>query len=283
MEHRQVQTNGITLHVVQDGPQDGPLVILLHGFPEFWYGWRRQIPALAQAGYRVWAPDQRGYNRSDKPPGIAAYNLDALAQDVLGLIQAAGEEQAAVIGHDWGAGVAWWLAMKHPQAVGKLGILNVPHPAVQRRLMRRDPGQLLRSWYMFFFQIPWLPEALMRMQNYAGMVRSLERSARPGTFTPEDLDRYREAWSQPSALTSMIHWYRAIFRHPPQPAPDIRIHVPTQIIWGAQDRFLKLEGAKISLELCDQGRLTVIPEATHWVQHEEAARVNELLLAFLAE
>ena len=282
MEHKWIETNGITLHLVQDGPPNGPLVILLHGFPEFWYGWRRQIPALAQAGYRVWAPDQRGYSRSDKPAGIAAYNLDELAQDVLGLIQAAGEEQAAVIGHDWGAGVAWWLAMKHPQAVRKLGILNVPHPAVQRRLMRQDPGQLLRSWYMFFFQIPWLPEMLMSLNHYAGMARALEGSARPGTFTPEDLARYREAWSQPGALTSMIHWYRAIFRHPPRPAPDIRIHAPTRIIWGARDRFLKLEGARISLELCDQGELTVIPEATHWVQHEEAARVNELLLAFLA-
>ncbi len=157
-----IHTNGVRLHVVQHGPVDGPLVILLHGFPEFWYGWRKQIPALAAAGYRVWAPDQRGYNLSDKPTGIDAYTLDQLVADVIGLIDAAGCDKVYLVGHDWGAAVAWWMALKYPQRVIKLVVSNVPHPIVMNRTVRRNFDQLRKSWYIFFFQIPWLPERLIR-------------------------------------------------------------------------------------------------------------------------
>ena len=144
-EHHFIQTNGITLHTVMAGPVDGPVVILLHGFPEFWFGWRRQIPALAGAGFRVWVPDQRGYNLSDKPKGVVAYRLEALGADILGLINATGQERVYLAGHDWGAMVAWWVALNAPERLRRLAILNVPHPYVMRKHLLADPRQRARS------------------------------------------------------------------------------------------------------------------------------------------
>ena len=281
MDHQQITANGINLHVVQDGPSTGRLVILLHGFPEFWYGWRRQIPYLAAAGYRVWAPDQRGYNISDKPEGIAAYTLDELAADVIGLMDAAGEEKAFVVGHDWGAAVAWWVAAKYPDRVARMVVINVPHGAVLTKQLRRNFTQMCKSWYMFFFQLPWLPESLARLKNWNMLAKSLKDSSRRGTFTNNDLDIYRQAWSQPKANTAMLNWYRAAIQKPPTPPENLRITVPTLLIWGAQDKFLGREMAQPSIDLCDDGRLVFFEEATHWVQHEEADRVNELIDTFL--
>ena len=283
LEHHYIETNGIRLHVVQAGPKSGPLVILLHGFPEFWYGWRHQIGDLVEAGYRVWVPDQRGYNLSDKPKGIAAYNLDRLADDVIGLIDAAGQEKALLVAHDWGAGVAWWLANRSPERLERMVILNVPHHAVIRRAARGNFSQMRKSWYMFFFQLPWLPEAIIGSRNSQSFSKVLQETSRPGTFSDADLELYRQAWAQPHAITSMINWYRAIMRKPPQRLPSPRITVPTLLIWGAKDTFLGRELAQPSIELCDEGRLTYIEEATHWVQHEEAKRVNELIKAFLGQ
>ena len=276
-----IETNGISLHVVQAGPESGPLVILLHGFPEFWYGWRRQITYLATAGFRVWAPDQRGYNLSDKPDGIPAYNLDQLAADVVGLIDAAGRGKASLVGHDWGAAVAWWTAAKYPDRLERMVALNVPHGAVMQRQLRSNFSQLRKSWYMFVFQIPWLPEAVNRRHNWEMAVRALLGSSRAGAFSAADLDLYRQAWSQPGAFSAMVNWYRAAFRYPPSPAASSRITVPTLLIWGARDRFLGRELAQPSIDLCDDGRLVFIEKATHWVQHEEPERVNYLLHNFL--
>ncbi len=282
MDNRRIATNGIQLNVVQAGPEHGPLLILLHGFPEFSNGWRHQIATFAEAGYRVWAPDQRGYNLSDKPAGIAAYNLDQLAADVIGLIDAAGSEQAYLVGHDWGGAVAWWVAAKYPERLAKLVALNVPHGAVMQRHLRGSFAQLRRSWYFFAFQIPWLPEAMARWRNWRLATRALQNSSRPGTFANEDLDRYRQAWSQPGAFRSMINWYRAMIQKPPSPPANAQITVPTLLIWGAQDSFLGQQMAQPSIDLCENGRLVIIEEATHWVQHEEAQRVNQLISTFLA-
>lgn len=282
LAHCDVATNGVRLHVVETGPVDGPLLILLHGFPEFWWQWRRYLEPLAAAGYRVWAPDQRGYNTSDRPPQVAAYSLDELAGDVAGLIDAAGRQQAYVVGHDWGAGVAWWLALTRPEVVRRMAIINVPHPAVMLRQLRRSPRQLARSWYMFFFQLPWLPEAAFRLGNFRGVIRGLRRSSRPGTFAEEDLAEYRRAWSQPGALRGMINWYRAALRRRPRLPADPQVRVPTLIVWGARDRFVGRELAAPSLELCRQGRLELIEEATHWTPHEEPERVLKLVTEFFA-
>jgi pimeloyl-ACP methyl ester carboxylesterase len=288
LQHTTLETNGVRLHCVQAGPPEGELVILLHGFPEFWYGWRNQIEPLAQAGYRVLAPDQRGYNLSDKPQAVSAYRIDILAADVVGLIQALGRERALLVGHDWGAAVAWHTAMHYPQAIVKLGILNVPHPAVMVRTLRSNFRQIMKSWYIFFFQLPRLPEWTLSRNHYAAMRRMLKASSRRDTFSAEALDRYVQAWRQPGALRSMIHWYRALFRsvvaateRPVEGAHPKRVEPPTLMIWGARDIALDRSMAQPSIELCNQGRLVFFEQATHWVQHDEPQRVTRLLLDFL--
>ena len=278
---RVVDTNGVHLHVRVDGPEDGPLVLLLHGFPEGSNGWRHQVPYLAAAGYRVWAPDQRGYGASDKPERISAYGLDVLADDVTGLIDAAGRRQAAVVGHDWGGAVAWHVARRSPQRVSKLVVLNVPHPSVMRAHLRTNLAQFQRSLYILAFQLPWLPERWLGRQDGRALVRALVATSRPGTFSPDDLAEYRRSWSAPNTIRAMLDWYRAALRHPPARASDSRVSVPTLLVWGAQDRFLGREMAGPSIELCDDGRLVVIESATHWVQHEEPERVNALIDAFV--
>lgn len=281
MKEKFITTNGIKLHVVEAGPEDGKLVVLLHGFPEFWYSWRHQIDALAAAGYRVIAPDQRGYNLSDKPRATSAYAIEELAQDVVGLVAAYGRKSAMVVGHDWGAAVAWWLSLRHPEVVERLAILNVPHPAVMRKNLTSNLKQLRKSWYMFFFQLPLLPENLFKAADCAMGARSLVASSRPNAFTPIDLDRYREAWKRPGAVRAMVNWYRAALRHAPRSMPKGgRVQSPTLMIWGARDKFLGRELAQPSIERCDDGRLVFFEDATHWVHEEEPARVNELLLEF---
>src|SRR5471032_562929 len=145
--HR-IRTNDIALNVALDGPANGPLVILLHGFPEFWNAWREQIPALASAGCRVMAPDMRGYNLSDKPRGLQAYRADVLAKDIVGLIDSAGRQTAVIVGHDWGGAVAWSVAMRHPERVSRLVVLNCAHPVAMLRRLRHDRAQLRKSWYI---------------------------------------------------------------------------------------------------------------------------------------
>ncbi len=281
-KHKNVLTNGVRLHVVQAGPKNGPLVILLHGFPEYWHGWHKQIGALAQAGYRVWVPDQRGYNLSDKPKGIAAYRLSALGRDICGLMDAAAYEKAFVVGHDWGANVAWWLALNAPERVERMAALNVPHPAVFLPHIRRHPRQLLRSWYIFFFQLPWLPEWTSRLGNWRMPTQAMRRSSRPGTFSEADMNLYRQAWAQPGAYTAMLNWYRALMRRPDLPPVNARVSVPTLMLWGANDVFLDRELAQPSIDLCDQGELIFFEQATHWLHHEEPERVNFLLDTFLS-
>ncbi|MBC6607048.1 alpha/beta hydrolase [Hymenobacter sp. BT188] len=280
LEHHDVITNGITLHVVQCGPQDGPLIILLHGFPEFWYSWRRQIPALAEAGYRVWAPDQRGYNLSDKPTQVAAYKMPALAADIIGLIDAAGHERAFLVGHDWGALVAWNLAAYFPARVARVAILNVPHPRVMAQELRHSIRQLSKSWYIFFFQLSWLPEKAFSFNNYQLGEQTLRGTSRRGAFSTEDLKLYRAAWAQPRAITSMLNWYRAAARYVRQLNPPGRVRVPIHIVWGKHDAFLNPNMAQESLAWCEAGRLTYFEKSTHWVQHEDSEAVNELLLRF---
>ncbi|UPL49712.1 alpha/beta fold hydrolase [Hymenobacter sublimis] len=281
LEHHHVPTNGIRLHVVQCGPVSGPLVLLLHGFPEFWYGWRHQLQALAAAGYRVWAPDQRGYNLSDKPARVADYRIGQLGADMLGLLDAAGQEKVVVIGHDWGAAVTWWLAAHHPERLHRVAILNVPHPAVLGRALRRTPRQLVKSWYIFFFQLPWLPEQLFRRRGFRFGRGALRGTSWPGTFTTADLRMYTEAWAQPGAVTGMINWYRAAFRNARQTGRPGRITIPVRLLWGKQDAFLEPGLAQLSLEMCEQGELTYFDRATHWLHQEEPAAVNKLLLEFL--
>jgi epoxide hydrolase 4 len=276
-------TNGIRLHAVTAGPEDGKPVILLHGFPEFWYSWRKQIQPLGAAGFRVIAPDQRGYNLSDKPEGVGSYQLDLLVEDIVGIIRRLHEGQVHVVGHDWGAAVAWTLAIQYPELVDRLVILNVPHPGVDKRLLRTIPRQLFKSWYIGFFQIPKIPELLLKGKQFAGLERALVASSRPGTFRLADLQQYRQAWSQEHALTSMLNWYRAMLRMPPSGLEGVRLEMPVRMLWGVRDVALSRELAAYSIDLCDNGRLTYFENATHWLHHEEPEEVNRLMIAFLSE
>ncbi|MGO4523322.1 alpha/beta fold hydrolase [Microvirga sp. 2MCAF35] len=271
--------NGVTLHAIEAGPKDGPLVILLHGFPEFWWGWRYQIGPLAEAGFRVLVPDQRGYNLSDKPQGRRAYDLDRLAKDVVGLADALGRERFSVVGHDWGGLVAWWTASRYPDRVEKLVVLNAPHPAVAGSYMRSHPSQMLRSLYVGFFQIPRLPEAMLSANGYRSLRDALRRTSRRDTFSDEDIAQYETAWSQPGAITTMLNWYRALPFKTNMKDPTVR--APTLVIWGTRDRFLERGLAEASLALCKTGSIRWIETATHWVQHEEPEAVNAAMVGFL--
>ena len=279
LEDATFHNGAIDLHAVAAGPADGPVVVLLHGFPEFWYSWHKQIEPLVNVGFRVIVPDQRGYNKSSKPRGAASYALSELTSDVVSIADQLGQERIFLAGHDWGAAVAWSVALLQPQRVAKLAILNVPHPSVMRRYLNTNRRQLRRSWYMFFFQLPFIPEAAFSAFDFRLGIRSLVRSSRPGTFSGEDLAQYRAAWSQPGALTGMINWYRAAFRYRGK-FPDTIVHVPTRILWGERDAFLLPEMAHDSVRYCDSAELYTFANASHWLQHEEPARVSELLIDF---
>ncbi|KQP92339.1 alpha/beta hydrolase [Methylobacterium sp. Leaf113] len=269
----------VTLQVATAGPRDGTPTILLHGFPEAWFGWRNQINALAASGLRIIVPDQRGYNRSSKPRLLSAYHLDRLADDVLALADHFGAEQVQVVGHDWGGIIAWWLAARNPERIRRLVILNAPHPDVIGAYTRRHPIQALRSSYAAAFQIPRLPEAALRAGNFRALRQTLRLTSRPGTFTEADLERYAEAWTQRGAPTGMLNWYRALrLKRRTQDGP---IGVPTHILWGRKDFALSPGLAMESLARCTQGQLTWFPEATHWLHHEAIDAVNMALRDFL--
>jgi pimeloyl-ACP methyl ester carboxylesterase len=271
---------GRRLAAIDEGPTDGPLVILLHGFPEFSYAWRNQVGPLVDDGWRVLVPDQIGYNLSDKPVGLENYDIDALADDVLQLAESAGYRTFSLVGHDWGGIVAWWLALRDPDRIERLAILNAPHPATMTRYAMTHPTQMLRSWYILFFQIPGVPEALLRAGGYRMARRLLTGTSRGDAFSRHDLDHYQEAWSRPGALTAMINWYRALRKR--RKLRSERVRVPTMILWGERDAALEFPLALAALRRCDQGRLFRFPNATHWLQHEEPEDVNHLLRAFLS-
>lgn len=271
---------GVRLHYVEAG--EGPLVLLVHGFPEFWYSWRRQIPALVEAGYRTVAIDQRGYNLSDKPRGLAAYTVPTLAADVAAAIRGLGAESATIVAHDWGGGPAWRLAMDRPDLVERLAIANSPHP---KRLLDawRGVRQLRRSWYIGFYQLPSIPEAFMRWGDYESLRTVFRGGARPESFTDDDIERYREALSRPGALTAGLNYYRAL-RLPESRSwgRRARSEMPVLVVWGDRDPYLGADLAEPPADLVPDARVVHIATSGHWVHLDEADRVNRLLLDFLA-
>ncbi|WP_054635202.1 alpha/beta fold hydrolase [Thalassobacillus sp. C254] len=279
VEFKFVKVNGITLHVALAGPADGPLVILLHGFPEFWYGWRNQIEPLAKQGYRVVVPDQRGYNLSDKPPEVEDYSIDLLRDDIIGLINYFGKTKAVIIGHDWGGAVGWYLAATKPEYVEKFIPINIPHPSVMPAVMACHPSQLAKSSYMLFFQLPSWPEKLLQANDYKTLEKTMYSSSKPGTFSSGDMDYYKDAWSPPGAISSMLNWYRAIFsKGMTITSPDVT--VPTRMIWGIEDHFLTVKSAKKSMNYCLDGELILVGDSTHWILHEQPELINKLITEF---
>jgi epoxide hydrolase 4 len=287
--HRFAVINGVRLHYVAAEPSAErvrgrvPLCIALHGFPEFWYSWRRQIPALTAAGFRVLALDQRGYNLSDKPAAVSSYRIDELSADVAGLIAHVGEQKAHVIGHDWGGVVAWAVALRYPDAVEKLVVLNAPHPAAYVRELRTWQ-QRLRSWYVLFFQLPGLPELLIRAGNYALLERGfLREPIHADAFSAADVLLYKEALSQPGALTAALNYYRAAFRYRRALQRQFdRLTVPTLLLWGERDRYLGLPLTEGLERWVANLRLERIADASHWVQNDAPLHVNAAILKFLA-
>ena len=272
------QLSDVRLHYVEDGT--GPLVVLLHGFPDFWYSWRHQLPVLAAAGFRVVAPDMRGYNLSDKPRKISEYSLDRLATDVVELVAALGEPRAHVVAHDWGGVVAWAVAAWHPDVVDRLVVLNAPHIDMYRRALA-SPRQLARSWYTGLFQLPGAP-ALLRARAYAPMKRALKTTSTEGAFTDEDLARYVESWSQPRAIESQLAYYRAGSRWTLGRSERLPVvERPVLVVWGERDQTMQALFADVPPEIATDVTVELIPHATHWVHLDDPERVNELLLAFL--
>ncbi len=267
------------LKVREAGPASGRTLLFLHGFPEFWYCWRKQIPYFAKRGFRVVVPDQRGYNESSKPPGIKAYSLNKLVKDIAELIGELGQQKVILVGHDWGAAVAWNMAVQYPHLLEKLIILNLPHPEVVKKTLLRWPPQLFRSWYIGFFQLLFIPELACKAAHFKLLEESMRQSARPGTFTEAEMENYKKAWAQAGAIKGMLNWYRAI-RHSSPFRPE-GIDTPTLLLWGKKDRFLSHRMARPSIEKCSNGRLIMFEEATHWLQHEEPEKINQSIAEFI--
>lgn len=275
VEHAWVDVGEVTLHVALAGPRDGASVILLHGFPEAWFGWRHQIKALAGAGFRVIVPDQRGYNLSEKPEGIDAYRMDHLVGDIVGLARVLGLSTWHLAGHDWGGAVAWAVAHERPHGLERLAVVNLPEPTVFLRHARR-PRQALRSWYMAAFQLP-LAEWWLARNECRALERALTTTSVPGTFDGV-LGDYRRAWSRPGAVEGMLGWYRAALQRPLPAPPAAKVVPPTLLLWGEGDRFLGAEMLDPSAERCEDAKVIRYPDATHWVLHEEPAATSAALV-----
>jgi len=282
LRERFIETNGIKIHLMEAGPQDGPIIMFLHGFPEFWYAWRKQIGYFADKGYLVVVPDQRGYNLSDKPEGIASYKADELAKDAVGIIDFYGRDQIYLVGHDWGASVSWWIALKYPARIKRLVIMNIPHPKIMNANLLTNPKQMQNSWYMFFFQLPNAPEKLGSANNFEWPLGVLAETSKPGTFKTEELEEYRKAYAQPGAFSAMVNWYRAMLQCRNEPPESFRVIMPLLILWGVDDVNILQEQAEQSLEYCDEGHLVKF-DCTHWIQHEEPDRVNQMIEEFITQ
>ena len=280
--HHYAHINGIRFHYAKAG-NGARLVLLLHGFPDFWYSWHKLLGPLGEH-FTVVAPDMRGYNLTDKPDW--GYETDVLVQDVGGFIDERGFERAVVVGHDWGGAIAWATALAYPHRVERLVVLNCPHPLVFEAELRHNPAQLRKSWYVGFFQIPWLPETLLLHANLDWVVEQTFRGDvyDKTAFSDDDLRAYKTALAQPGAIKCGLNYYRAAARHGLRAMTrnsDGLITMPTLLIWGEGDRYLGKELIEPHARYVSDLRIHRIPRCSHWVQHERPAEVLEVMLDFL--
>ena len=290
------EVNGVRLHYVTAGK--GPLIVFLHGFPEFWYEWKDQLPEFAK-DHRAVAPDMRGYNLSEKPAGVDAYQMTKLVEDVRALAEHLGYKKFVLVGHDWGGGVAWSFAIAHPEYLSKLVIINCPHPAILARELAQNPEQQKASQYMLLFRSP-QAEAILSANNYAGLVEGvLGEGLKSGVFTEADKHAYIAAWSQPGALTGGLNYYRAANLGPPAPAKEgeapapasgsafgldaasLVVKVPTLVIWGEKDTALLTSNLDGMDKFVPDLTVKRIPDGSHWVVHEKPAVVNGYIREFI--
>jgi epoxide hydrolase 4 len=284
LRYQIVRANGIDFNVATAGSGDR-LALCLHGFPESSFSWRYQMPLLATLGFRVWAPDLRGYGRSTRPVGVGNYAMEILVEDVAALIVSSGAKEVVLIGHDWGALIAWQYAMFGRVPISKLIIMNVPHPALAQKGLR-TLRQLAKSWYIFFFQLPWLPEWLLARRHCAAIARSFRGMAvDKSRFPREVLQVYQDAAAIPGALTAMLNYYRALLRglRQTQRRGMRLIHVPTLMIWGEADTALGKELTYGTDEYVSNLTLRYLPNVSHWVQQEAPETVNAILEAWLSD
>lgn len=278
-QHRNITTNGIRMHYVTQG--EGPLVVLLHGFPEFWYSWRHQVPFLAKHGYTAVAPDLRGYNDTDKPR--KGYDVPTLTRDIVGLIKGLGQQKAIIVGHDWGGVLAWTFAIHYPEMTERLIIMNAPHPGAMMREFR-TLKQLRKSWYIFAFQLPWLPEYIL-LRDHASEIGNVLRAAavQKSAFPPVETAKYQDAMSKPGAMTAALNYYRQLFRRLPGASygKNLHVSVPTLLIWGEQDIALGIDLTNGLEQWVDEIKIRRIPDSGHWVQQEQPDKVNQFMLDFL--
>ena len=277
-----VEANGLRFETLTCGESDR-LALLLHGFPEHHHSWRYQIPLLASLGYRVWAPNLRGYGKSSTPTGVANYRIDDLLADVAGLIDASGARLVTLIAHDWGAVLAWLFAIRRIRPLERLVIMNVPHPAVFARSLR-TLRQLRKSWYVFFFQLPGLPEKMLLRNDaapIAGMLRGM--AIDKSRFPREVLEVYTTNAKRPGGLTAMINYYRAnvLALRARSRQSFAAIEVPTLMIWGERDTALGKETTYGTDRYVDDLTIRYLPNVSHWVQQEAPETVNAMLEAFL--
>jgi pimeloyl-ACP methyl ester carboxylesterase len=289
LQDRYAEVNGVRLHYVEAGK--GPLVVFLHGFPEFWYEWKNQLAEFGKDHLAI-APDMRGYNLSGKPSGVEPYEMKNLVEDVRALADHLGRKKFVLVAHDWGGAVAWAFALSHPERLDKLIIINAPHPGVFARLLRDDPAQQKASQYMLMFRSD-QAEATLSANNYAALVNAvLGAGLKTGAFTEEDRKAYIQAWSQPGALTGGLNYYRAARIGPPAPGTDVSagnsasatqltVKVPTLVIWGEKDTALLTSNLEGLDQFVPQLTIKRIPEGSHWVIHERPAEVNGYIRDFL--
>jgi pimeloyl-ACP methyl ester carboxylesterase len=277
---RMLGANGIEFHIVEAGEPGAPLLLLLHGFPEFWWAWRKQLTPLAVAGFHVVAPDLRGFNLSSAPQGMPAYQLDIVAADIVALSDALGADRIHLVGHDWGAVIGWWVAARYPDKLKQVVLISGPHPQAWARQALSNPGQALRSAYIAFFQLPWLPETALGARGFARLKSAMRRSTRERSLDPHTLDQYARAWERPDSLSAMLNYYRALRRLRAEP-PLASIRPPVLVLWGDKDRFLGRGVMEASAALCENGQFVAIEGASHWLHWEDPERITAEILGFL--
>jgi epoxide hydrolase 4 len=284
LTYRTISVNDVDLQVSVSGKGgERGLALLLHGFPELAFSWRYQIPALVDAGYEVWAPNLRGYGESSRPPKVSDYSMDRLLADIGALVDASGRDDVTLVGHDWGAAQAWMFAIRRVRPLQRLVIMNVPHPACMRRELR-GLRQLLKSWYILFFQIPWLPEKLLSARRAKAVGDAFTRSAVDRSRFPDEVtDVYRRAAVQPGAMRSMLNYYRALVRGIRASSSEelAPIETPTLMIWGLEDVALSKATTEGTDEYVNDLTMRFLPGVSHWVQQEAPETVNAMLLAWL--
>lgn len=281
IKHNFIEIGNVTIHLAECGPDSGKLMLFLHGFPENWYAWKNQLHYFGSKGFKAVAIDQRGYNLSSKPNNIHDFRIDILAIDVFKIIKNYFHRKTAiVIGHDWGANVAWWTALRFPEIVEKLIIINVPHPIVMKKTMNNNFHQMLSSWYIYFYQIPIIPEFFMSINHGLLLASMIRSSANKNAFDHKILSYYRNSWSK-KTVTAMINWYRGMKLGSDKKLRSIKVQPEVLVLWGLKDRFIRKENIVPSLKLCTKASCKIYPNNTHWVIHEASDKVNNRILAFI--